>query len=145
MTHATKQDIRKEIELAELMISDLQKVWKSYAKKVLAAKQEREIRQVKKGFLGHETVEELIEAFGYEYISEADYYKGLEYFENLKKPPELSVIETHRKRIKEKINLLSGTIKELQEELEPVVKAPEENVFDKIAREEREQRYKNMW
>ena len=137
---AKKKEILQEIELAELLVKDLEKAWKSYAKKALEAKQERETKQEKKGFLEYETKEELIEAYGYDSIDEETYYRGLEYFENLKKPPELSTIEKHREVLKSMINNAKGTIKELNEELEPEEKKHVETAFERAERLEREEK-----
>lgn len=122
------------------MAKDLEKLWKSYAKKAQAAKEERERRQEKKGFLEYETLEELIDAYGYGVIDEETYYRGRQYFESLKKPPERSIIEIHRNRIKELVNRYKGTVIELEEELNPPEKKREENAFGKREREIREER-----
>jgi len=137
-----EREIEKELELAKLMVKDLERLWKSYAKKALQAKQERETRQVKKGFLDCETKEELIDLYGYGEIDEDTYNRGLDYFDSPEKP-ELSIIELHRKNIKEMLGRWRGTIMELQEELNPQVKDTE-NIFEKMDRLEREERYKNM-
>lgn len=43
MTEAEiRKDIKECIELSELFLKDIEKAWKSYAKKALEAKQERE-------------------------------------------------------------------------------------------------------
>lgn len=112
-----RREIEQEIELSKLMIKDLERLWKSYAKKALIAKQERELKQDKKGFLEYETYEELHDAYGGGYIDEKTFYRGIDYFKNLDKSPELSVIEKHRQRIKEMLNREKGTLKELSEEL----------------------------
>ncbi len=140
-----KDDISEELELAEMMVKDLNKIWKSYAKKALEAKQAREIKEEKKGFLQYETVEELInEGWGFGEIDEDTYYRGLEYFESLKAPPKISVIEQYRNRIKEMISNWEGTINELNEELNPTNKKPEENIFDKMDREERQKKQEGL-
>lgn len=144
MTQEDKREIEREIELAKLMAKDLEKLWKSYAKKAQAAKEERERRQEKKGFLEYKTREELVEAYGWGVIDEDTYRRGLEYFENLKKPPERSVIEIHRSRIKELVNRYKGTIIELEDELNPPEKEREENAFEKRERELREERVEAM-
>lgn len=141
MTEAEiRKDIKECIELSELFIKDIEKAWKSYAKKALEAKQERERKQEKKGFLEYETKEELIEAYGYDSIDEETYYRGLEYFENLKKPPELTIIEKHRERLKKLIDVEKGTIIELKAELEPEEKKHKENAFERAERLEREEK-----
>lgn len=137
---AEKKEILQEIELAELLVKDLEKVWKSYSKKALEAKLERELKEEKKGFLEYETEQELIEAWGYGAISEEAYYKGLDYFREQKKPPELSTIEKHREVLKSMINNAKGTIKELNEELEPEEKKHKENAFERAERLEREEK-----
>lgn len=144
MTLEDKREIQREIELAKMMSSDLEKLWKSYAKKAQAAKEERELRQEKKGFLEYETVQELIDGYGWGCIDEETYKRGLEYFENLKKPPERSIVETHRSRIKELVNRYKGTVIELEEELHPSEKKHEENAFEKREREIREERVSAM-
>lgn len=113
-------------------------------KKALEAKQERELKQEKKGFLEYETKEDLIEAWGYSSIDEETYYRGLDYFENLKKPPELSVMEKHRERLKRLIDIEKGTIIELKAELEPEEKKAQENAFERAERLEREERNSNL-
>lgn len=144
LTAEDRHEIEREIELAQIMAKDLEKLWKSYAKKALAAKQERELRQEKKGFLEYNTVEELTDAYGWGAINEETYYRGRQYFENSNKPPELSVIEEHRKRIKELIGRYKGTVRELLEELNPPEKKQEENAFDKRERELRDERIAAM-
>lgn len=139
-----KREIEREIELAKLMVKDLKKLWSSYATKAFLAKQERESRQAKKGFLEYETVEELIDAWGGAYIDEDTYYRGIEYFENLNKPPQQSVIEQHRTNIKEILNRYEGTLLELNDELNPPTKVKEENAFERRERELRDERCKNI-
>lgn len=134
--------IEEDLELAKLMVSDLEKLWNSYAKKALQAKQERETKQAKKGFLDCETKEELIDLYGYGDIDEETYQRGLDYFDNPEKP-KLSVIELHRKNIKELLGRWQGTVKELQEELNPQIPQTE-TVFEKMDRLDREERYKNL-
>ena len=141
MTEAEiRKDIKESIELAELMIKDLEKSYKSYAKKALEEKQQRELKKEKKGFLECETELELIELWGYGDIDEETYRKGLEYFENLKKPPELTIIEKHRQKLKELISREKGTIIELKAELEPEEKKHKENAFERAERLEREEK-----
>lgn len=144
MTQEVKHEIERDLELAKLMVKDLEKLWKSYAKKAQAAKEERERRQEKKGFLEYETREDIIEAYGWGNIDEDTYRRGLEYFENLEKPPEKTIIEMHRNRIKELVNRYKGTIIELEEELNPPEKKHEENAFEKRERELREERIAAM-
>lgn len=139
-----KKEIAREIEIAKLMVKDLERIYKSNAKKALAAKQERELKQEKQGFIEYETEAELIDAWGGAYIDEDTYRRGIEYFENLKKPPLPSVIEQHRKNIEELMDWWNGTIAELTEELYLAEKMPEENAFGKMDRIEREERYRNM-
>lgn len=132
--------IKEEIILSEMLAKDLERLWKSYAKKALVAKQERELKQEKNGFLECETEQELIDLYGYGDIDDETYYCGLDYFKNLKKPPELSAIEKYRTKLKELINREKGTIIELNEELSPTEKQPEENAFaryDRLRRKER--------
>lgn len=141
MTELEKQEIRNDIVISEMLIKDLNKVWKSYAKKALIAKQERELKQEKKGFLDCETERELIDLYGWGEIDEETYRRGLDYFQKINKPPELSIVEKYRKRLKELISREKGTIIELNEELNPTEKVPEENAFEKYERLEREERY----
>ena len=112
--NSMEKEIELELELAKLMVKDLEKLWKSYAKKALQAKQERETRQVKKGFMDCETREELIDLYGYGEIDEDTYNRGLDYFDNPEKP-EMSTIELHRKNIKEILSRWKGTVIELQD------------------------------
>lgn len=144
MTRARIVEIERELEIANLMVKDLQRLWESYARKALVAKQERELRQEKKGFLEYETERELIDAWGGAYIDEETYRRGLAYFENLKKSPTLSVVERHRKNIGALLNLWKGTVSELNGELYPEESELEENAFEKMDRQEREERYRNM-
>lgn len=139
MTNEVRNEILRELESAELMVKDLKRIWKSYAKKALIAKTERELKQDKKGFLEYETLDELIDGYGWGNIDEETYYRGLEYFENLKKPPQKSVIEEHRANIKELLSRYEGTVIELNAELNPVEKVKEENAFERREREEREE------
>lgn len=144
MDSGMRNEILEEIELAKLMINDLERLWKSYAKKALIAKQEREKRQDKKGFLDYENYEELHDAYGDGYIDEETYYRGKKYFEKLNKPPELSVVEKHRARIKEMLNNEKGTLKELMEELNPTDKKEAPKGFEAYDREKRKERLKDM-
>lgn len=141
MNSSVTQEIKRELELAELMVKDLKRLWQSYAKKAFAAKQERELKQDKKGFLDYETVEELQEGYGWAMIDDETYQRGIEFFENLKKPPQKSIVEGHRANIKELINRYEGTVIELKSELNPIEKAKEENAFQKRERELREQKH----
>lgn len=144
MTCDEKREVKRELELATLMVKDLQRLWSSYAKRALIAKQERELKQDKKGFLEYETEAELIEAWGGAYIDEDTYRHGLEYFESIKRPPSLSVIEEHRRNIQTLLNRWKGTVETLTEELNPKENIPKESIFDKMAREERQERYRSM-
>lgn len=139
MTNEVRNEILRELESAELMVKDLKRIWMSYAKKALIAKTERELKQDKKGFLEYETLDELIDGYGWGNIDEETYYRGLEYFENLKKPPQKSVVEEHRANIKELLSRYEGTVIELNAELNPVEKVKEENAFERRERELREE------
>lgn len=145
MTESTKREIAEDIEISEMFVKDLERLWKSYSKKALIAKQERELKQEKKGFLDCETKQELIDLYGYGEIDDDTYYRGLDYFDSLNEPPELSAIEKYRVRLKDLINREKGTIKELNDELNPVEKKqPEENAFDRYDRLRREERNKEL-
>ncbi len=144
MTDSQRREIEEEIALAELMINDLNRLWKSYAKKAFIAKQEREKRQDKKGFLDYQNEEELEDAYGYADIDEETYNRGRDYFKSLKKPPDLSVVEKHRNRIKELLNIEKGTLKELMEELNPAEKKETVNGFVAYDNAQREKRQKEM-
>ena len=108
MTNEVRNEILRELESAELMVKDLKRIWKSYAKKALIAKNERELKQDKIGFLEYESVEELHDGLGYGDIDEDTYYRGVEYFESLKNPPKQSSVEEHRKNLKDLIKLWEG-------------------------------------
>lgn len=138
------QEIKTEIEVAELMVKDLKRLWNSYAKKALIAKQERELKQDKIGFLEYESVEELHDGFGFGDIDEDTYYRGVEYFESLKNPSKQSSVEEHRKNLKDLIKLWEGTIIALNEELNPTEKAQKENAFERRERELKEERNSNI-
>lgn len=127
--------LEQELDLAKLMVKDLDKLWKSYAKKALEAKQE------KKGFCDCETKEELIDLYGYAEIDDDTYRRGLDYFDSPKKP-NLSLIELHRQNVRELLDRWRGTIKEIEDELAP----PEhkETVFERLDREEREAKAEYM-
>lgn len=144
MNARDREEMELEIEVAELMAKDLEKIWKSCAKKAQDAKLEREKRQEKKGFMDCETVAELQDAYGYDAIDEETYYRGLDYFENLKKPPVLSVVEAYRRELREKANGYKSTANMLREELDPTPKAYVENAFERLEREEREGKLKYM-
>lgn len=135
-----KKEIERELQLAEMMAKDLKKLWKSYAKKALIAKTERELKQDKKGFLEYETVEELQDGYGWGEVDEDTYYRGIEYFEGLKNPPREDVIEDHRKNIKNLLDGYEGLVLTLSAELNPTEKVKEENAFERRVREEREER-----
>lgn len=145
MSPEERKEARIELELARLMVKDLEKLWKSYAKKAQAAKEERERRQEKKGFLEYETLEELTEAYGYAVIDEETYIRGQDYFKSLSnKAAERSLTETHRERIKELLNRYKGTVEYLEEELDPPKDKDPENGFEAYDREQRNKRCEEM-
>ncbi len=139
-----KKEIIQEIEITELLVKDLKRLRSSYANKAFKAKQERELKQDKKGFLDCNSIPELQDLYGYGDIDEATYRRGIEYFESLNVPVELSTVERYRLKLKDMISKAEGTIKELNDELNPTEKVTPENIFKKMDREEREQRYKSM-
>jgi hypothetical protein len=141
LSSADKNEIQIELDAAELMVKDLERLFKSYAKKALIAKQKRETKQDRKGFLQYETKDDLITAYGYADIDDETYARGLDYFNNYKEV-NTSAVEKHRENIKGLIRLWKGTISELSEEINP--SAETENDLQRREREEREARLSDM-
>ena len=139
-----RQEIEQEIELAKMMSADIDKVYKKYAKAALQAQQDRleKIRDEK--YRGCSTVEELEMVFGHGDITIDEYDEGREFLAELKtRELQLSLIERHRKNLKEIRDNWKGTVIELQRELDElngVKKQPKLNAFEKLEQERRAER-----
>lgn len=139
-----KRDTEQEIELAKMMVTDIDKVYKKYAKAALKALEERAERIKNEKYRGCETVEELQNLYGYDEITLAEYDEGKDFIaarEERKK--QLSLIERHRKNLKDLRDRWKGTVQELQDELNELNGVIKDNrtYVEKLEAEERAERY----
>lgn len=140
-----KQDIERDIELAHMMAADIDKVYKRYAKAALRAETDRLSRVVETKYMGCLSADELRDGlFAYGSITEDEYCAGIDFFEALgSREKQLSLIELHRKNLKEIRDRWKGTVKELQAELDELNGVVKDNrtFVEKLEAEERAQRY----
>lgn len=114
-----KREIKREIELAMMMVSDMDKVYKKYAKAALAAQEARLERIRSEKYFDCTTVEELRELYGYGNLTNEEYDAGRDFFaEQEIRQKQYSLIERHRANVKEIRDRWKGTINELRAELE---------------------------
>lgn len=125
------------------MVADLDKVYKKYAKAAMKAESDRvENTRIEK-YMGCSTPEELADLWGYGDLTEDEYRAGLEFLETSElRVKQLSIIELHRKNVKDIRDRWKGTIKELQSELDELngVVKDTQNAFEKLEAEERAER-----
>ncbi len=140
-------EIEQEIELAKMMAADIDKVFKKYAKAALAAEQARAEKFRNKKYKGCEDIQELQDLYGWGEFTEKEYQEGIEFFECWEEgKKQLSLIELHRKNLREIRDRWKGTVRELQEELDELngVVKDTRNAFEKREAEERAERYAAM-
>jgi hypothetical protein len=118
---ALKQELEQDIELAQMMVDDMDKVYNKYARAAYSKQQER-IEQVRnEKYKGCENVEELRDLYGYGDMSEDEYYAGISFFESREiRKSQLSLIEKHRVNLKEIRDRWKGTVNELGAELDVI-------------------------
>lgn len=134
-----KADIEREMQLAEMMASDIDKLYKKYAKAALQAEWERIEKVRVEKFKDCSTVQELQDLYGWDVITIDEYEAGRHFLEEKEKRiKQLSLVEKHRANLKEIRDRWKGTIKELQEELDElngVEKVKPMNAFEKLDEE----------
>lgn len=142
-----KQDIEQDIELAKMMVADIDNVYKKYAKAALKASEERAEKIKNEKYHGCTTDEELQTLYGYEEITLAEYDEGRNFLaarEDRKK--QLSLVEQHRKNLRDLRDRWKGTVNELQDELDELngVVEDKRTYLEKQEAEERAERYAQM-
>ncbi len=137
-------DIERDIELAKMMADDIDKVYKKHAKGSLQAQQERLEKIRNEKYHGCADAGELEELYAYGDITLEEYDAGRDWFEGQKtRTNQLSLIEQHRRNLKDLRDKWKGTVAELQEELDDIEGKPKVkklNAFEKIEQEERAER-----
>lgn len=143
----SKLEIEQEIELAKMMVSDIDKVFKKYAKAALAAEQARAEKIRNEQYRGCDDIRELQDLFGYGDLTEEEYQEGIDFLNGREdRKRQLSLVEKHRKNLREIRDIWKGTVKELQEELDELngVVKDTRNIFEKREAEERAELYRSM-
>ena len=140
MSKNLKKEIEQDIELAKMMAIDIDKVYKKYAKAALKASEER-IEKIKdQKYHGCSTREELQNLYGYDEITLAEFDEGIDFLESREeRKRQLSLIETHRKNLKDIRDSWKGTVRELQDELDAMNGITKDNrsFIEKLEAEER--------
>lgn len=144
----SKIEVEQELELAEMMVADLDKVFKKYAKsaQIEFDKRQEKIKSTK--YFECSDVVDLQEFYGYGNITEEEYYAGLDFFKELElSKSRKSLIELHRQNIKEIRDKWKGTVKELQTELDEINGVVKDNrtYVEKLEAEERAERYSSLY
>lgn len=142
-----KHELEQEIELAKMMAADIDKVFKKYAKAALAAEQSRteKIRTTK--YKDCSDINELQDLYGYGDLTAEEYREGIDFFNDRdSRKKQLSLIEKHRKNLKDIRDRWKGTITELQEELDELDGVTKEQLsyVEQLERREREKHYRQM-
>ena len=141
---ALRQDLERDIELAKMMVEDTDKVYKKYAKAALEAQQARFIKIQDEKYHGCSNAAELHDLYGQDIITLDEYDAGRDFFDGQeKRKAQMSLIERHRKNLKELRDKWKGTAKELQEELDGlngVIKEKPLNAFERLEQENRKER-----
>ena len=143
----TRFEIEQEIELAKMMAEDIDKVFKKYAKAALQAQQDRTEKVRAEKYKDCENVAELQDLFGYGDITLDEYDAGRDFFESREeRMKQLSLVEKHRKNLKEIRDRWKGTINELKEELNEIdgVVKDTRNAFEKLDDERRVERFEAL-
>lgn len=139
-----KRELEQEIELAKMMVADLDKIFKKYAKAAMAASEARAEKIRFEKYKDCINAQELQELYGWGEISEDEYQAGLDFFYTQEsRKSQLSLVEQHRKNVKELRDRWKGTAKELQQELDEVNGVVKDNrtFIEKLEHEERAARY----
>lgn len=142
-----KRSIEQEIELAKMMATDIDKVYKKYAKAALLAAENRTEKIRNEKYRGCATTEELQCLYGYSEITLEEYDKGRDFFKaREEREKQLSLTEQHRKNLKDIRDKWKGTAKELQDELDEMngVIKDTRTYVEKLEAEERAERYATM-
>ena len=142
-----KQDIERDIELAKMMAADIDKVYKKYAKAALKDSEERLEKVRNESFHGCTNVEELQDLYGYGSITLAEYDEGRDFMtQREERKKQLSLIEQHRKNLKDIRDRWKGTVKELQDELNQMngVVKDKRTYIEKLEAAERAERYATL-
>ncbi len=139
-----KQDIERDIELAKMMADDIDKVYKKYAKGALQAQQERLEKIRNEKYHGCADAVELEELYAYGDITTEEYDAGRDWFnEQYTRMNQLSLVEQHRKNLKELRDKWKGTVNELIAELDELngVRKDTRTYIEKLEAQERAERY----
>lgn len=142
-----KKNIEQDIELAKMMVTDIDKVFKKYAKSALKSAEERAEKIRNESYRGCTTVEELHDLFGYDEITLAELDEGRAFFEaREERKNQLTFVEQHRKNLKDIRDRWKGTVKELQDELDKMNGVVKDNrtYIEKLETEERAERYATL-
>ncbi|MGE4213176.1 MAG: hypothetical protein AB7E42_00160 [Anaerotignaceae bacterium] len=142
-----KQDIEQGIELAKMMATDIDRLYKKYAKSALKASEDRLEKIRNESYHGCATVEELQDLYGYGAITLAEYDEGRDFIADMEeRKKQLSLIEQHRKNLKDIRDRWKGTVKELQDELNEMNGVVKDNrtYLEKLEEEERAERYATL-
>lgn len=142
-----KHEIEQDIELAKMMVADIDKLYKKYAKSALQAERERKEKIRNEKYLCCANVEELKELYGYGEITIEEYDAGRDFFEaQEKRSKQLSLVERHRKNLRELRDKWKGTVNEFQQELDELngVQKDTRTYIEKLEYEERKERYASM-
>jgi hypothetical protein len=144
----SRKEIEQEIELANMMVADLDKIFKKYAKAAQAASEAR-LESIRcKKYMGCENKQELIDLYGFGDLTRDEYYAGIEFFDGKEtRKKQLSLIERHRKNIKDIRDRWKGTVIELQDELnelDGVKSGKPMSYLEQLERQERQERFEAM-
>lgn len=140
----SKREIDQEIELAQMMVADIDKVYKKYAKAALQAQEERLEKIRTEKYMECDTAEQLHELYGWGSVTLDEYEAGRDFFESREdRKKRLSFVEAHRKNLKEIRDRWKGTVIELQRELDEMngVVEDKRTYVEKLEAEERAERY----
>ena len=142
-----KHDIGQEIELAKMMVADIDRIYKKYAKAALKAAEERTEKIRVESYHGCENLEELQNIYGFGDLTRDEYEKGVAFFESREeRQNQRSLIERHRQNLKDIRDKWKGTVKELQDELDEIDGVVKDNrtYLEKLEAEERQERCKML-
>ncbi|MEA5084384.1 hypothetical protein SDC9_196859 [bioreactor metagenome] len=142
-----KQDIEQDIELAKMMAADIDRLYKKYAKAALQASEERLEKIRNQSYHGCMTAEELQDLYGYGTITLAEYDEGLDYIaQREERKKQLSLVELHRRNLKDLRDRWKGTVGELRGELNDMngVVKDKRTYIEKLEAAERAERYATL-
>lgn len=142
------QNIEQDMELANMMAADIDKVYKKYAKAALQAQQDRLEKIRSEKYKDCSTFEELQMAYGYGEITIDEYDEGRDFLAAMKtRESQLSLIEKHRKNLKQIRDNWKGTVIELQRELDELYGKQKEKpltAFERLEQERRADRLESL-